>query len=439
MNLRRRCLLLCSSAIVTVAPLLGAQTASLDYHTALIMLRNAQHLLRRHYYDSTFGGVNMDSAFRAAEARLPAARDNTERFAIIADVLLLLDDSHTTFWPPNRAAVVAYGFGVVAVGDTCYIAAVEPASDAWMKGIRAGDRLLGIERRRVTRDALWILEYMLAGLAPRVETELLVAAPDSAPRVVRVASRVTQRPRVLDVSSGDWGPLIRRWENEEIGQRDAYATVGDVLVWRLGTFLADDDRIREGLVRAQSHRALILDLRGNSGGYIRAIQLLAGGLLGRDTIIAVVHERRDVDTIRTRRAPRFDGELIVLTDHGSASASEVLAGLMRLYRRGAVVGDRTMGAVMTANGFGEAVGTTTIVPYGFSITVSDFRLPGGRRLEHVGVTPDEEVLPNGRDILTGRDPVLARALERLGQVVTPEAAGRLLPRRPARAMLWKTR
>ncbi len=438
LSLSRRFLLLASIALVSAAPL-AAQTASLDHQGALIMLRNAQRLLRRHYYDSSYAGVNLDSAFRAAEARLPSARDNTERFAIIADVLLLLNDSHTTFWPPNRVAIVEYGFGVVAVGDTCYIAAVEPASDAWRKGVRVGDRLLGIERRRVTRQALWILEYILTGLAPRAETELLVAAPDSTPRVVRVVSRVTQRPRVLDVSGGDWGPLIRRWENSERERRDAYATVGDVLIWRLGSFVADDGRIRQGLSRARQHRALILDVRGNSGGYVRAVQLLAGGLFGGDTIIGVVRGRRDVDTVRSRRAPRFEGELIVLTDHGSASASEVLAGLTRLYDRGAVVGDRTMGALLTSNGFGEALGTNTQVWYGLSITVSDFWLPGGERLEGVGVTPDEEVLPNGHDLRAGRDPVLARALERLGQSVTPDAAGRLLDRRPAEALLWKSR
>jgi hypothetical protein len=204
-----------AAAVSIGCPAAPAQTASLDHHTALIMLRNARHLLRRHYFDSTYGGVNMDSLFRAAEQRMDSARDNGERFALIADVLLRLNDSHTTFWPPNRAALVEYGFGVTLIGDTGYVEAVTPASDAWMQGLRPGDRVLGIERHRVNRSTLRMLEYLLTGLAPRGSVELLVAAPDSAPRVVRVASRVTERMRVLDISR-DWGPLIRRWEDERI-------------------------------------------------------------------------------------------------------------------------------------------------------------------------------------------------------------------------------
>jgi carboxyl-terminal processing protease len=215
--------------------------------------------------------------------------------------------------------------------------------------------------------------------------------------------------------------------------------VGDVLVWRLSTFSTGDDEIREGLNRARRHRALILDLRGNAGGYVSTVRLLAGGLVGPDTIIAIEQERRRIDTVRTRRAPRFTGDLIILTDYGSASASEVLAGLMQFYGRGIVVGDRSRGAVMKALGFGEAVGTNRLVLYGFSITVSDFRLPDGQRLEHEGVTPDEIVLPSGGDIRAGRDPVLARALEHARRPTTPAAAGMLLPPRPSRALLWRTR
>ena len=51
------------------------------------------------------------------------------------------------------------------------------------------------------------------------------------------------RPPILDVTRGDFAPLIRRYENWDDDHRDRFATVGDVLVWRLPTFMVADGRL----------------------------------------------------------------------------------------------------------------------------------------------------------------------------------------------------
>lgn len=62
--------------------------------------------------------------------------------------------------------------------------------------------------------------------------------------------------------------------------------------------------------------------------------------------------------------------------------------------------------------------------FGTSITVADLQMSDGGRLENVGVTPDETVLPTGADLAAGRDPVLARAITLFGGTMTAEEAGR---------------
>jgi len=67
------------------------------------------------------------------------------------------------------------------------------------------------------------------------------------------------------------------------------------------------------------------------------------------------------------------------------------------------------------------------VYYGMDVTEADIIDSDGKSLEHVGVTPDEVMLPTADDMAAGRDPVLARAAKLAGIDISPERAGTLFP------------
>lgn len=420
----------------------GQQGRRLDPGRVTLMLEEIQSDLRNHYYDSTFHGVDLGARFRAAAERAQAAETNHQLFAIIAQTLDGLDDSHTTFWPPDRVAEVRYGWRPHMVGDSCVIVAVARGSDAERQGVRAGDRLLAIDGIRPNRRDFWKIEYLFSRLDPRTAVTLVLAAPGVAPREVGVASRVIPGRPLVNLTGSDGGidiwDLIRRSEDWWEEHRDEFATVGEsTLVWRLPTFAVDDEVLDAGVRRAKRHRTLVLDLRGNQGGYERAVLRLIAGTFTGDVEVGTLQRRKGTEPLRTRaRESPYQGRLLVLVDSRSASAAEIYAGTVQRLGRGTVLGDRTSGAVMRSRIYRHQAGGEFAVLYALSVTDAQILLGDSLRLEHRGVLPDEVILPSPGDIAAGRDPVLARALALAGHDVGPPAAGRLL-RRDWRAIdLW---
>ena len=119
-------------------------------------------------------------------------------------------------------------------------------------------------------------------------------------------------------------------------------------------------------------------------------------------------------------------------DSKSASAPEVFARVIQLEKRGIVLGDRSAGAVMESMPYMHHVGLDMVTFYTASVTEANLIMTDGMSLEHTGVTPDEVVLPRAADLASGRDPVLARAVELLGGKLSAEDAGKLFPYRWAK-------
>jgi carboxyl-terminal processing protease len=179
----------------------------------------------------------------------------------------------------------------------------------------------------------------------------------------------------------------------------------------------------------KKRKALILDLRGNHGGYEETLLRLIGNLLDKDVKVGDLKRRKEEKPLiaKTRGDNIFAGKLIVLIDSESGSAAELLARVVQLEKRGTVIGDVSAGAVMRAREFSHDVGVDVKIFYGLSVTDADVIMTDGKSLEHVGVTPDEIRLPTAADLAAKRDPVLAYAASLAGVTISPEKAGALFP------------
>jgi C-terminal processing protease CtpA/Prc len=405
------------------------------WRSALVQIRDD---IKKNYYDPSYHGIDIEEHFKKAEEKMKAAQTVGQIFGIIAQALLDFDDSHLFFAPPSRANRYDYGWRMQMIGDRCFVTAVKPGSDAEAKGLRPGDELNLVDGYRPTRGNHWKMQYLYYSLRPMPGMRLNVTKPDGKQQQLDAMAKIKQGKRVLDLTGmsggGDLAQFWREEERDENERREGSRAVSlgenQLLVWKLKEFAFTEAEIDDAMSKARKHKALVIDLRGNGGGAEKTLLRMLGNIFDRDVKLGDIRRRKEEKPLvaKTRGGDNvFKGDLVVLVDSQSGSASELFARVIQLEKRGTVLGDRTAGAVMRSKFYGHESGLETVAFYGASVTDADIVMSDGKSLEHVGVTPDKVLLPTADDLAAGRDAVLAQAAALLGFQLDPERAGALFP------------
>ncbi len=279
---------------------------------------------------------------------------------------------------------------------------------------------------------MWKLVYLYYALRPQPGMQMLVSSPGGEQREVDVIAKVTNRPPIDLTNEADVLRLVLQNEVEDRERRKSHRTqeLGDLLIWKMPGFNLSPDEVDAMMDKARTHKALILDLRDNPGGYEETLLRMIGNLFDKDVKVGVIQRRKETKPLiaKSRGDKAFNGQLIVLVDAASASSAEILARVVQLEKRGVVIGDRTAGEVMRARVYQHEVGVTSAAFFAVSVTDSNLVMGDGKGLEKIGVTPDEIKLPTGADLASLRDPVLAYAAKVAGVSIDPDKAGALFPR-----------
>lgn len=168
-------------------------------------------------------------------------------------------------------------------------------------------------------------------------------------------------------------------------------------------------------LKQQGVKAVVLDLRGNPGGYLSGAVDISS--LWLDQGQTVVSERRGDNVLSTDYAKGNNSlkglPTIVLINGGSASASEITAGALRDNGTATLVGDKSFGKgsvqqVEKLSGGAE-----------LKVTIAHWYTPAGKNIDKQGINPDVAVALSDDDQKAGRDPQKDKAYEILRQKIGP--------------------
>lgn len=162
---------------------------------------------------------------------------------------------------------------------------------------------------------------------------------------------------------------------------------------------------------------LILDLRGNPGGYLETSVEIASYFLPITTPVVIEDFGDNTRVHRSKGYPNIisDGdEIVVLVDGGSASASEILAGALQDHEKAVLMGTQTFGK-------GSVQELLEVTPEtSLKITIARWLTPNGTSISASGLTPTYEVALTGEDIEAEQDPQLDAAIAYLINGTIPE-------------------
>lgn len=160
--------------------------------------------------------------------------------------------------------------------------------------------------------------------------------------------------------------------------------------------------------RNSGAKKLIIDLRGNPGGYLDAAVAISSNFLPRGTVV-VTEDYKGKEQNIVHKSSGKGGlpqgvKVVILINQGSASASEILAGALRDHNVATLVGTRSFGKGSVQE----------LIPVGggaLKVTVARWLTPSGVSISDGGLTPDIKVDRTEEDITAGRDPQMDRAIE----------------------------
>ena len=176
----------------------------------------------------------------------------------------------------------------------------------------------------------------------------------------------------------------RKVESPTVNQKMLDGGIGYIQITEFDTVTLDQFTEALAVCRGSGMKGLILDLRGNPGGNLNTVCDIAREILPKGLIVYTEDKDGKRSEYTCDGTKEMKEPLVVLVDSGSASASEILAGAVKDYGIGTLVGTTTFGKGIVQRIISLSDGSAV------KLTVSNYYTPNGNNIHKIGIEPDIE-------------------------------------------------
>lgn len=321
-------------------------------------------------------------------------------YGMIGGLVDSLDDPYSFFLPPvekqefsESLSGLFEGVGMEIDVKNGVLTVISPIKDspAYRAGIKAGDVIEKIDDDSSHGLSVEAAVKKIRGPKGTVVTLTIQRAGWKEPKDFKVTRDVINVPTVVT-------------EKKEAG----------IFVISIRTFTANSTDLFRNALREfieSGDKRLVIDLRGNPGGYLDAAVDMASFFLPSGAAVVtedyaghgsnIVHRSSGYNVFNDNL------KMVILVDKGSASASEILAGALHDHGKAKLIGTNTFGK-------GSVQELIELTPdTSLKLTVARWLTPSGDRIPLTGIVPDIRVELTEDDLAAGKDPQMAKAIEYL--------------------------
>ena len=207
----------------------------------------------------------------------------------------------------------------------------------------------------------------------------------------------------------------RKVESPTVNQKMLDGGIGYIQITEFDTVTLDQFTEALAVCRGSGMKGLILDLRGNPGGNLNTVCDIAREILPKGLIVYTEDKDGKRSEYTCDGTKEMKEPLVVLVDSGSASASEILAGAVKDYGIGTLVGTTTFGKGIVQRIISLSDGSAV------KLTVSNYYTPNGNNIHKIGIKPDiEEKFDSEAYYNDGVDNQLNKAIEIMNEKLGSE-------------------
>ncbi len=286
------------------------------------------------------------------------------------------------------------GLGIQITSDRGAVRVISPIDDtpAEKAGIKAGDYITHIDDEQVFDMTLNQAVKKMKG-RPGTKVKLTIISEGKEPRTLTLKRAIIK----VDSVKSEVKSLADSGEDAE--------KIGYVRISDFGATTSKE--LNEAIKKLEKKDVIgyVLDVRNNPGGYLTAAIDVADAFLDGGEIVSTRgKEKTDIERVYAKKGDLTNGKpIVVLINHGSASASEIVAGALQDNGRGLVMGSQSFGkgSVQQQKPLGD--GTA------IHITIARYYTPSGHSIQGEGITPDVEVLQSKVEVLERKESMYSEA------------------------------